>query len=324
LQTCKNTWVCPHCEQRIKCQRRDEIQELAARHLATGGEIVMITKTVPHKNTDDLDATMSKLSIAESKFRSGKQYSKIRGRFGILGTVRIIEPPLGLNGWHIHIHEIYFIDAAHSKHFEDQRFKEEIYKKWSQSVIGAGFDKPSAANGVDLSRAKGYKAIEIIVKYITKFGIQNELTRQRTKKSKNSIAPFELLEIYALTKDNAVKYHARALFCEYAAAFKGRRQTVFSHGLRELYGINVLDDEEVIEKLESDEQIEDQEIILYEFQDFEWENIRHAGLRGVVLRIAEQVDGAEEFTKYISVCIEEAEKYRLAGNWRSIEPIINI
>ena len=54
LQTCGSVWMCPVCGAKVVERRRGEIQQAMAMHRACGGEVHLLTLTVPHTRFDVL------------------------------------------------------------------------------------------------------------------------------------------------------------------------------------------------------------------------------------------------------------------------------
>ena len=108
--------------------------------------------------------------------------------------------------------------------------------------MNAGLPVPSFKHGVSVE--DGSKA----ERYISKWGLENEVTKGHIKKGKkNSRTPFDLLRCY---KEGDKQ--AGALFVEYADTFKGKRQLFWSHGLKKLFGIDDASDKEVVEREEEE------------------------------------------------------------------------
>ena len=82
-------------------------------------------------------------------------------------------------------------------------------------------------------------------KYVSKWGLEEEVTKGHLKKGLNgSLTPFDLL------RGCSTNNHYKALFKEFADVFKGKQQLVWSKGLKELLGIKQVTDEELIEETE--------------------------------------------------------------------------
>jgi hypothetical protein len=108
------------------------------------------------------------------------------------------------------------------------------------------------------------------------------MTKSHMKKGKNgSRSPWDFLRD-VLSKNSDSKKSA-GLFRVYAAAFKGRRQLVWSVGLRNLLGLGaVATDEEIAD------QIEDEAVVLAQITPEEWDAIIRTKSECLILEMAEK------------------------------------
>ena len=60
LQTCGSVWTCPVCGAKVVERRRGEIQQAMAMHRACGGEVHLLTLTVPHTRFDVLETLLER------------------------------------------------------------------------------------------------------------------------------------------------------------------------------------------------------------------------------------------------------------------------
>lgn len=250
LIVCGRVWTCPVCAARISEERRKDLTETIKRAQDEGLAVYMITRTFPHTSEESLLDIRKRLQAAENIYRN-ETWRRIKKHFGIVATVRALEITLGINGWHLHIHELIFVkgflandlhggpEAYNSKlpaDFEDYTMvdmlprsllglRRAVYKHWSRTAIKAGLSLPSWANGVDISSAQGSYAL---AKYVNKWGLEHEVTKAVSKKSKrhNSLTPFDLLRIIAHSSDSGARAIAKRFFAEYADAMHGARQLV--------------------------------------------------------------------------------------------------
>ena len=98
---------------------------------------------------------------------------------GELGRIRAFEVTHGRkgtnNGWHPHYHFLQFCQVkADAAQLMDWRTR--LYLRWDACCQRAGLGSPSFAHGIDLQ--DGRKAD----RYISKWGLEDELTRGHTKK----------------------------------------------------------------------------------------------------------------------------------------------
>jgi len=98
---------------------------------------------------------------------------------------------------------------------------------------------PSFAHGLKLD--DGSKASA----YVSKWGLEDEMTKGHTKKAAKGETPFDFLR--AVLADSSDKEAGR-LFVEFAEAFKGKRQLTWSPDLKRRFGIGEVSDEELAAK----------------------------------------------------------------------------
>lgn len=268
LQTCGSVWACPCCAAKISEQRTHEVGCAIEKHLANGGDVCMVTYTFSHDKTDDLPEMLKNLSKAMAYMKGHRNFKDICKRINRIGSIRALEVTHGANGWHPHIHEIFFV-----RNYDKDILKREIFDVWHKAAIRNGLGEPSFERGVKVNDAT-YAA-----KYIAK-----EMTKSHSKHGREgSRTPFDLLRLSAEGDYSAGQY-----FKEYAAAFKGKRQLVWSRGLKQLFEIEEKTDDEIASMTE--EKVT--ELLLISPADwkavikFEREN-KHISARATILSLAE-------------------------------------
>jgi hypothetical protein len=111
-----------------------------------------------------------------------------------------------------------------------------LYLRWANACRLAGLGEPSYAHGLKLD--DGSKA----AKYVSKWGLEDEMTKGHTKKALHGETPFDFLRSYLADKTDK---QAAALFVEFATTFEGKRQLHWSAGLKKRYAIGEKTDEEL-------------------------------------------------------------------------------
>lgn len=267
LQTCSSVWACPVCSAKISERRRAELAELIQAHEATGGVVLLVTRTVPHRRTDDLGELLAKIATAERSYTGHRDYKALMSAFGLVGKVRALEVTHGeANGWHPHVHELVFLSMP----VPLADLEEDLSRIWQGAALRAGLDLPSRAHGLTVQ--DGSKA----AKYASKWGLESELTQWHRKHGKvESRTPFDLLRSRFVGDERA-----GALFVQYAEAFHGRHQLQFSRGLRQRYQVEDWTDEELAAKQDDDSEF------LGSIQLDDWRVICKMGQRGAVLEVA--------------------------------------
>jgi hypothetical protein len=260
VETCGSVWVCPVCSPKITERRRLELVQGVQAHREKDGVVYFMTLTFPHKKSDVLEEILNSFLSAVRWMTSHKRYKQgIKSLFGIEGYVRALEPTQGDNGWHPHCHYLLFLekplDKAHSDILEGV-----LFDMWSRACKAKGLPQPKFGIGVNI-KAATTSTEEIVAEYMAKFGKEpekiphwtstHELTKAMSKHGrKKGRTPWDILRSI-LEEDNVAD---RALFREYANAFKGKNLLTWSNGMREMLGLNEeLSDEELAAQAAQDE-----------------------------------------------------------------------
>ena len=298
VQTCGSVWHCPVCSAKISETRRKELNEALAwaRAQATAqAEViepefsrivpVMMTLTASHKRGDDLRNQLDGMKRAKQKLRQSRSWRNLKDE--IAGTITATELTHGSNGWHTHFHELLFVDVGTGTEGHAVAAVELLRAEWLRSLVKVGMTGGKAAFDVQGAEKAG--------QYIAKWGAAEELTLREHKKGKGR-TPFQLL---ADAKDGDKQ--AGALFVEYALAFKGRRQLVWSNGFKKLIGIDEIEDEDAADE-ERDEEVDE---MIAQFRAAQWSDMRRRKIdRSELLRAAE-TGGFDAVAKVVARCMSK-------------------
>jgi len=282
LQTCGSVWACPCCSAKISERRRVELRTAIALHNASGGQVLLATFTTPHYLGDDLSQVLEGQAKALRYLNSGRAAVAFFDEMGCVGKIRALEVTHGRlrpsnNGWHPHYHVLLFVRSG----LDLRLWRVALSERWRTSCIKAGLKAPDLNHGITLE--DGSKAAA----YASKWGLESEMTKGHTKKANHGETPFDLLRAYLANGDK----HASVLFREFAETFKGKRQLHWSKGLKKMFGIGDVSDEEL-----SDVQ-DDVAAMLGTIPLDDWRKILRSDGRGLVLELA--VHGWETVRRYI-------------------------
>lgn len=226
LMTCGSVWVCPVCAAKITEERRRELSGVME---TTKLNPVLLTYTFSHNAGMDLSAILSAMLEAFRVFKSGRWFQGLQYKFGWVGSVRALEVTHGANGWHPHMHELVFLERGLDAIAEGELWHM-LSARWLDVLKGQGL---TAERDIGLDLTKGGQAIGEYIQKASKWGLEHEVTKAPVKRGrKGGRTPFALLVDYGNGDDQAGK-----LFVEYAYAFKGRNQLVWSRNLRERLGL---------------------------------------------------------------------------------------
>lgn len=228
LQRCRKLHLCPTCGQELRAAKRARLELGNSRWAERGGGFAMGTFTLRHYRRHTLKQLKEIQHEAWRRAfgsKSGKNWRKIRARFGIVGDVRVWEVTHGSsNGWHPHWHVQYFFDKpltpAKLKELEDV-----LYERWSNAVTKAGGYLPSRKHGVNLIAPKpGDEAA--FAQYMVK-----EMTGSATKKGqKGHRTPHQVAQDWIEHQ----RKHDLALWLEYEEGSYRVQYMRWSDGLQEL------------------------------------------------------------------------------------------
>lgn len=274
-QVCASPWVCPVCAAKISERRRAEVAAAIAAAKSLGLVVYLLTLTFPHGLGDDLGDCMASALKAYSKLFSGKAGSKLRDRIGLEGTIRALEVTHGeANGFHPHFHTLLFLDPA--KGFTPAYVHSQIAPRWQAVAVASGLPLPSLQHGCHVDG--GEKAAAYVAKGST-WGLESEVTKGQSKIAKGAKGrtPFALLRDYAQGDKRA-----GALFAEYAKVFQGKRQLVWSDGLKRRLAVYDMSDDELANMVDDTPTK-----LLATLSDDQWRVIYRKRLEVVVLDLAE-------------------------------------
>lgn len=245
---CGSVWVCPVCSRRINLARQRQIQ--AAYDLVIdqgGGDALMVTLTIRHGIGDDLGELLGKLKEADRVMQRSYAYKRAIGYsrtenkkrvwvpspLAYVGRIGATEITHGKNGWHPHVHQLWFFDRK-LKTVEINRLRRELFAEWKAACVSVGlpapleYDRSGRPVGVDARRA--LSAAEYLSKFghDREWGPEKEMASQHVKSGKRKgRTAFQLLYDYGQGDKQS-----GALFAVFAAATLGRHQLEFSKRLR--------------------------------------------------------------------------------------------
>lgn len=286
LVTCNSVWQCPICAPRISAQKAKrlaaEIDLAQSQHL----RVVLVTLTFSHHQGEALRPMMENMKRAITRLRSGRKWHQLRERFAWAGFVRALEVTHGANGWHPHLHELWFLPDDVSA----EAFGSEYRKLWAAAGEFAGLSMNEHGFHV------GWRAGDL-AQYVAKFGrwgVAGEVAAGSVKDGRaGSCTPFDLL--YLASEGDAA---AGRLYVEYVQAFKGRRQLYYSPGLRDLLHLGVEpSDDELAEAAEAEERAGAEVVVTLNLR--QWWFVSGHIAEAAVLSLAEDGATGDEILAFV-------------------------
>jgi len=243
LITCGSVWLCPICASKISETRRLELGRALSVAEAKDLDVLHLTLTAPHHTGEPLDNLLEKMVHSRRLMLNRKTWKRIKDRIGLRGTIRALEVTHSfLNGWHVHFHVLMIVSRQEPGRLKE--IEQTMFEAWYSACESVGLETPSREHGLRLQDGKAAGD------YVGKWGFEHEMTKAHIKQGRDgNLSPFQFLD-----KVGEGDERYKKLFLEYAKAFKGRKQLVWSKGLRGL--------------LEMEEEISDEEIVQTEDPDF--------------------------------------------------------
>ena len=289
LQVCGSVHLCPVCAAKIAERRRVEVAGAIATAKAMGLQVFLLTLTFPHGLGDDLGQIVNGALKAYNRLFSGRGGQAVKADAGIDGTIRTLEDTYGDNGHHPHFHVLLFIKSDITPH----QVWELISPRWQQVAVSCGLPRPSMQHGCRVDGG------DHAARYVTKgstWGLESEITKGHLKvaRSAKGRTPFQLLRDYGEGDKQA-----GAVFKVYAEVFQGKRQLVWSRGLKKRLAVADFTDEELAQAPDDTPAVH-----LSTITAPQWVAIRKKGFQSLVLDLAEvSPDALREFLEALPVTV---------------------
>lgn len=289
VMACGSVWVCPVCARKIQAVRAAEVRAAIEEATGRGWQVAMVTQTVRHSRQDILETLLGQFSDALRRFKGRRAYTRLSKAHGIKGSIRALEVTWGqANGWHPHSHTILFLEGG-----DLVRLEEELRQVWAAAVDAVGLPRGNDHGLVvgDAADVETYLTKQATEGY--RWGAEDELVKAHSKRGRGGrFTPFDFLRAYLDEPDSG---QMLALFAEFAYTFHGRRQLVWSNGLkRELLGADGLSDQEIADSLGENDSL------LGNISLEVWRYIRRRNFQAEVLKVAD-LHGADGLRRLLEV-----------------------
>jgi len=240
VQRCGSVWVCPICSAQISEGRRQELKQGMAhwQRMGQDGAVYLLTLTNPHHHGDNLAQLLEGQKKALHRLWTLRKSREMFKALGKVGHITATEVTHGVNGWHPHYHILLFFE----KPINSKSLRNFLASCWQNCCEKSGLKVPSLEHGVDLRDGK------YADKYVSKWGLADEVTKGHIKKGREgSATPWDLLR-----QSEAGCEKSGRLFKVFADTFKGKQQLHWSKGLKKLLKVDEVTDEELATETEKE------------------------------------------------------------------------
>jgi hypothetical protein len=242
LQRCGSVWSCPVCAKKITEGRRHELKKITEGwNNQENSTLFLLGLTNSHTVSTNLEHLVEGQKKALKYFFSGRKSEKLFDLLRKEHQVRCFEVTYGKNGWHPHYHIVLFsnkYDNLHDAHVYSYA-QHELRNLWIHSCEKANIPLPDYHHGLDLQPVKD------VFKYVTKWGISEELTKGHVKQGYDSYTPFDLLNLSIDDLPIFMNKLPSKLFQDFAISFKNSRQLCFTKGLKTLFDVQDVTDQHI-------------------------------------------------------------------------------
>jgi hypothetical protein len=280
-------WACPVCAARITEKRAEELRAALAKNTELGGSAGFATFTVSHKHEDSLQTVLEGFLASFRYLTSKPSYKRLRARWGVRGSVRVLEVTYGRNGWHVHAHVLFFFEGKHDAG-DVVGFEAELFPLWESAA---------ARHSLTMSRERGVQVVlayGTVEDYVAKYGhgprweVPREMTKGHIKRGRSvdglkHLTPWEMLAFAA-----AGDVRCGARFRECVEHFDGKAQLGWSPGLRASLGLDGDPPESDHALATAGEKDDDP---AGEIQRDHWPSVRVNGGRARLLQLVEEDGG---------------------------------
>ena len=294
LERCES-YACSCCGYVRSENDRHELSVAISEAYKRGWFVAMLTCTLRHNRGDALTDLRHAVATAFDDTFSGRWYQEFKDEWEIQGKVKAWETTYGKNGWHPHLHVLFFMRLELG---ENTRLSVEnrIAERWAEKLDKLGYNATLDA-GISLQIADSE-----IAEYIAKWGhepieqawsVEHEIARAPVKKNRlDGLTPFGLLSAaaggtHALEHFQALTGiedtgHAKAfagkLYQEYFYAFKGRPRLYWG-AMREKLDMDVA--LYAYEQLNPREPDDSYDVVMLDFD--QWRKVVENDLRAELL-----------------------------------------
>lgn len=251
LGRCGCVWTCPTCSYKILSRRKDQISRILQNALAEDTTVGFLTLTIPHHRRQSAKELRKLVAGSWRKLRQRRAFRKMTGEIKVdpqqillssgrgrkksypkvilpdfEGDIRSLEITYGQNGFHPHLHILIFAKCSPA---QMKVFCNGTFKIWAQIIKKAGYGECSE----DAYDYQEVDSPEKVAEYVAKWDVAKEMTDAAGAKGGKGRNPSQILADIYQEKGNVKQ--DKAIYKEYAEAFKGSPKITINGKLKEKY-----------------------------------------------------------------------------------------
>lgn len=232
--TC-DSWACPVCAPKRDYLRQKEIEQALLAAHSMGHKMVFLTFTMPHWSKDSCTSTRQAIQDAYTKMSRRSRLRRCLDELGFVHQVRCWDFTFGDNGWHPHIHSIWFLNSPLDPLDISVKLQKVVGEQWASQVMTCANRKVSRRHGflcepVYMDGDEERTASDLAA-YTAK-----RISQYATDPDKSGEAGSTPFSFLVPPDDPRYPEYSR-IFYDFYKGQKGVRRCRFSPGFREFYGI---------------------------------------------------------------------------------------
>ena len=287
--TCGSPWVCLRCSYKIRSKRARHTGTAVAVHLDLGGGVLFATITMSHDRGEPLSRVWPILSDGWRFMTAGRQWVNFKADFGLMGMIKAVEVTHGVNGWHPHLHVLFFVDEPMNDFDRDdvyREFRRHLRERWIRRLSKKHKRNVSQEFGIRFDPVKADESDKIGV-YCTKVGYELAMADSKIGRSDGQRHPFAIAHDAASYGDKADVMLLR----EWIAGSKRKRSIAWTGAEIKAYVSAEADKSD--DELAQEEQIGDEALLVVE-KDL-WRRIISASMHARTDFLEVFEDGGDTF-----------------------------
>ena len=244
VEHCNSVWACPCCAARIREGRRNEILKAVHQARSRRWRMFFVTFTVPHDRETPLKESLRGLTEAFRRIRNYRGLAPFWS--AMVGFIKAVEVQVGSNGFHPHLHVLVMTNGCD---LVNDEIEKKLKASWATAVVKEGLARPKDEVGVVVEETLDPESTADYLVKIQENKLTLEMSRSDLKSGREGregewhCSPFDLM-----TKEIELPISIglrKKLFVEFYKATKGTSAIRWSRGLKDLFDLEEVSDEEL-------------------------------------------------------------------------------